>query len=144
MLRLTVRLVSVLALGLVLAACDSGDDLGIPTSPTPPPPVTETFSGSVNQNGAATHTFTTSASGTVTATLTALGPDSAGILGMSLGTLSVSGTTCQTILSNDSSTQGTVISGGASAFGSLCVRAYDVGNITAATPFTYEITIVHY
>ena len=95
MLRLTVRLVSVLALGLVLAACDSGDDLGIPTSPTPPPPVTETFSGSVNQNGAATHTFTTSASGTVTATLTALGPDSAGILGMSLGTLSVSGTTCQ-------------------------------------------------
>jgi hypothetical protein len=143
MLRLTVRFLSVLALGLGLVACDSGDDPGIPTAPTPPPMVTETFSGSVNQNGGMTHSFTTSASGTVTATLTALGPDSTATLGMSLGTLSAGGTTCQAVLTNDRSTQGTIITGGVSAFGSLCVRAYDVGTITAATPFTYEITIMH-
>ena len=47
------------------------------------------------------------------------------------------------MLSNDRSTQGTVIAGGVSSLGSLCVRVYDVGNITAAEPFTYEITIVH-
>ena len=125
----------------LVAACDSGDDPGIPTAPTRPPDVTETFSGSVNQNGAITHTFSTTTSGTISATLTALGPDSTQVLGMSLGTLA--GTQCQTVLSNDRSTQGTVITGGVSALGSLCVRAYDVGTITAAAPFTYEITVVH-
>jgi hypothetical protein len=145
MLRLIVRLLSVLTLGLCLGACDSGNDAGVPTAPTPSPPVTETFSGTVNRNGGVTHNFTTSASGTVTATLTTLGPDSTATLGMSLGTVSaaVNGTTCQAVLTNDQSTQGTIITGGVSALGSLCVRAYDTGAITAGTPFTYEITIVH-
>lgn len=149
MLRLTVRVLSVLTLGLTLSACDSGNDAGLPTAPTTPRCsltdvsgcISETFTGSVNQNGGVTHNFTTSASGTVTATLTTLGPDSTATLGMSLGTLT--GTTCQAVLTNDKSTQGTVITGGVSALGSLCVRAYDAGTITAATPFSYEITIVH-
>jgi hypothetical protein len=145
MLRLTVRLLFVLTLGLTVIACDSGNDPGVPTAPTPPPTVTETFSGTVNQNGGVTHNFTTTTSGTVTATLTTLAPDSTATLGMSLGTVtaSLNGTTCQAVLTNDQSTQGTVITGGVSALGSLCVRAYDTGRITAATPFTYEITIVH-
>jgi hypothetical protein len=141
MLRLSVHLLSALTLVLSLVACDSGNDPGIPTAPTPPVTVTETFSGSVNQNGGVTHTFNSTTSGTLSATLTTLGPDSAQIIGMSLGTLS--GTTCQAVLTNDQSTQGTVITGGVSAFGSLCVRAYDTGAITAATPFDYVITVVH-
>jgi hypothetical protein len=125
----------------LVAACDSGDDPGLPTAPTPPPTVTETFSGTVAQNGAVTHNFSTTTSGTVSATLTTLAPDSAQIIGMSLGTWN--GTVCAIVLANDRSTQGTVITGGVSALGQLCVRAYDVGNITAARPFSYEITIVH-
>jgi hypothetical protein len=125
----------------LVAACDSGDDPGLPTAPTRPPDVTETFSGSVNQNGAATHNFGVTASGTVTATLTTLGPDSAQVIGMSLGTWN--GAVCAIVLANDRSTQGTVITGGVSSLGQLCVRAYDVGTITAAEPFTYEITVVH-
>ena len=77
----------------------------------------------------------------MTATLTTLGPDNTLVMGMALGTWN--GTTCQIVLANDTATQGTIITGGVSSFGSLCVRAYDVGNITAAQPFTYEITVVH-
>lgn len=140
MARLIVRFGSVLLLSLVLVSCGN-DTPTTPTNPSAPTTVTETFSGTVNQNGAVTHTFTTTTSGTVTATLTTLGPDSTFVIGMSLGTWN--GATCQIVLANDQSTQGTVITGGVSALGSLCVRAYDVGNITAATPFTYQITVVH-
>lgn len=121
----------------VLAACS--DDPTTPTNPTPPPTVTETFSGRVNRNGAVTHNFTTEASGTVTVTLTTLGPDSALIVGMSLGTWN--GSTCTLIITKDDATQGTIVTGGVSSLGSLCVRIYDVGNIV--DPITYEITVVH-
>lgn len=143
MLRLTVRLAFVVTLALSVMACDSGNDPGAPTAPTPVQPVTVTFEGTVNQNGGTTHTFTTTASGAVTATLTTLGPDNTATLGMSLGTVSASGSTCQAVLTNDQSKEGTVITGGVSAFGSLCVRVYDTGAITAATPFSYVITVVH-
>ena len=69
-------------LAIVLAAVTAcGDD--DPTTPTIPTPilVTEVFSGTINQNSAATHTFTTVSGGTVTVTLTSIGPDSAMISG---------------------------------------------------------------
>jgi len=139
MLR-SIRPVAVLALAILLIACNGNNQP--PTSPTPPPPtVTETFTGTVNRNGAATHNFTSQASGAVTATLTTLSPDSTLVIGLALGTWN--GSVCQIVLPNDSATQGTVITGGVSSFGSLCVRIYDVGNITAAQPASYEITVVH-
>jgi uncharacterized membrane protein len=140
LIHLSARLSIAVVLALALSACGN-DDNSTPTTPTTPVNVTETFSGVVNQNGAMTHGFSTTTSGTLSVTLTMLGPDSTQVIGMSIGTLT--GTQCQTVLSNDSSTQGTVITGGVSSFGSLCVRAYDVGRITAAEPFTYEITVVH-
>jgi hypothetical protein len=75
----------------------------------------------------------------VTATLTTLEPDSSLVVGLSLGTWN--GQVCQIVLANDSATQGTVITGAVSSFGSLCVRIYDVGNLTG--PINYEITVVH-
>jgi hypothetical protein len=138
MLRLT-RTLTFLTLVLSLAACGE-DPFNVPTAPSTPTTTTLTFSGSINQNGAATHTFTSQASGTLTATLTTLGPDSTFIMGMSLGTWN--GVVCQIVLAKDDATQGTVITGGVSAIGSLCVRLYDVGNIRAE-PYTYEVTIVH-
>jgi hypothetical protein len=137
-----VRTLCAVVLTLVLASCGD-DDLTTPTNPTPTPPVTETFSGTVNQNGATTHNFSTQSSGTVTATLSTLAPDSAAVIGLSLGTWNASTSSCQLVITNDRATQGSVVSGGVSSFGSLCVRVYDVGSITAAQPFAYEITVVH-
>ena len=133
-------LIGCVGLVVVMAACGE-DPFETPTNPNPPVPVTETFTGTVNQNGAQTHTFSSSASGTVTATLTTLGPDSALIIGLALGTWN--GNVCQIVLPKDNATQGSVITGGVSALGNLCVRIYDVGNVTAAEPATYEITVVH-
>lgn len=132
---------------VAMFACGDNNNL-TPTSPSTPgcnltttqgcTPLT--FTGSVNRNGAMTHNFSSTASGIVSATLTALGPDSSQVIGMSLGTFN--GNVCSSVLSNDRSTQGTVVNGSVSSLGSLCVRVYDVGNITDAEPFTYEIAIL--
>lgn len=133
-----IRSLTLVTLLLALAACGDDDPM-TPTEPTPPPTFTETFTGTVNRNGAVTHTFATQASGTVTATLTTLAPESALIVGLSLGTWN--GTACQLVITKDDATQGSVLTGGVSTLGSLCVRIYDVGNIV--DPIAYEITVVH-
>jgi hypothetical protein len=131
---------AVLALAVVTSACGDDPVVTPPTTPTPTT-TTETFSGTVNRNGAVTHSFSSQASGTVTATLTTVAPDSALIIGLSLGTWN--GAVCQIVLANDVATQGTTVTGGVSSFGSLCVRVYDVGNISATQPVSYELTVVH-
>jgi hypothetical protein len=121
----------------LFAACD--DDPVTPVAPTPPPTFTETFSGSVGRNGVSLHNFTTQASGAVTATLTTLSPDSELLVGMSIGTWN--GTSCQFVIVKTDAKQSTVLTGGVSALGSLCVSIYDVGNIV--NPISYELTVVH-
>jgi type II secretory pathway pseudopilin PulG len=142
------RLALAAAAALLMVACGDDNNNSTPTTPTASCTLTdisgcvsETFTGTVNQNGAITHNFTTTNSGNLSATLSVLGPDSTQVIGMSLGTSS--GGVCTAVLSNDRSTQGSVIVGAVSSLGSICVRAYDVGTITAAEPFTYEITVLH-
>ena len=137
--RLFDRTLAALILALAAGACGSDDNNNPPTAPTPPTTVTETYADTIGRNGARTHNFTSSASGTLTATLTTLAPDSALKVGLSIGTWN--GANCQLVITNDAATQGTVVTGGVSSFASLCVRIYDVGNIT--DPITYEITVVH-
>jgi hypothetical protein len=132
-----VRTFGVLAVLVTFAAC--GDDPEPPTAPSPPPTVTGTFSGTVGRNGLSLHNFTTQASGTVTVTLTTLLPDSELLVGMSLGTWN--GTACQLVIVKTDAKQATVITGGVSTLGSLCVTIYDVGNIV--NPISYEMTVVH-
>jgi hypothetical protein len=77
----------------------------------------------------------------VTATVTSLGETAPEKVGFSMGTLSTIGT-CTVVLHNDnavvsSSLNGTV----ASLNGSLCVRVFDVGSLTA--PVDYTITVNH-
>ena len=50
---------------LATAACGSSNDLfpTAPTAPPTPPTITETFSGSINRNGATTHPFLAQAGG---------------------------------------------------------------------------------
>ena len=128
----------VLPLAMFAVACE-GDIASIPTTPDPVT-VTETFTGSVNINGAATHAFVTFATGAVTATLTSLGENPPAAIGLSLGTMS--GSTCSLVLTNDKAVVTSIVTGTVTTLGgSLCVRIYDVGSLTAPVP--YEIRVEH-
>src|SRR5262245_38469664 len=118
------------ACALGAAACSSDT----PTTPTTTPvTVTDTFSGTLTQNGAASYPFITAASGSVQATLTTLAPDATLIVGMSLGTWN--GSSCNVVIVKDKAGLQSTLLGQASASGSLCVRIYDVGNVI--DPITY-------
>lgn len=123
---------------LVTGGCGN-NQITTPTTPTTPTTVTETFSGTVTKNGAVTHTFTSGAAGTVQATLTALGPDASVPIGMSLGTWN--GATCAIVLANDKAIQTSTVIGTVSSVGGLCLRLYDVGNLTE--PASYEVLVTH-
>jgi hypothetical protein len=129
-------------LAAVLIACGTAA-CGSSTTTTPttttPVTVTDTFSGTLNANGAASYTFTTANSGLVTATLSTLSPDSTLVVGIALGTWN--GSACQVVLSKDSATQYSYIVGQASQATTLCVRIYDVGNVV--DPASYEIQDKH-
>ena len=128
----------VLPLAMFAVACE-GDIASIPTTPDPVT-VTETFTGSVNINGAATHAFVTFATGAVVATLTSLGENPPAAIGLSLGTMS--GSTCSLVLTNDKAVVTSIVTGTVTTLGgSLCVRIYDVGSLTAPVP--YEIRVEH-
>lgn len=138
------RLIILLALVVPIAAAAAGCKGAISRFPTTPTPVTvtETFTGTININGAASHPFFTSATGTVTATLSSLGETPPAMVGFSLGTFS--GTTCSvtTALFNDKAVVNSVVQGTVATLGgSLCVRIYDVGVLTE--PVMYEIKVQH-
>ena len=123
---------------LASAAC-SDDLTTIPIDPTPVTPTTDTFPGSINPNGGATHTFATARAGAVTVTLNSLSPDDTVAVGLSLGTWNSE--SCQTVIARDSTVLGNSIVGSASAAGTFCVRVYDVGKLAAAT--SYDVQVVH-
>ena len=129
---------TVLLVGALLAAgCDNDPDT--PDTPTTPAPVTETFSGNINVNGAATHTFSASRGDVVTATLTTVTPDATVQVGFGLGTWN--GSNCQMVLTKDDALQGNAVTGVTSGPGTLCVRIYDVGKLTQSLGYT--LTVVH-
>jgi hypothetical protein len=131
-----------LVLTVAGAAGCKGELDNFPTTPDPVR-VTETFTGTININGAASHPFFTSATGTVTATLSSLGEEPPEMIGFSMGTFS--GTTCSigsATLANDKAVVSSVITGTVSSLsGSLCVRIYDVGSLSKSV--TYEIKVDH-
>ncbi len=129
------------AIALTAWACSnkSTGSTSTVTTPTTTATVTDTFSGNLTINGAATFQFPVQSSGTITATLVSLGPDSSLAIGVSIGTWN--GTACQVVLANDKATQGTTVVGAVSASGTLCARVYDVGQLTATLPFS--VSIVH-
>jgi hypothetical protein len=126
------------ALAAGAAACDS-DDTTPPTTPTQPTLVTETFVGTLSPGGAATFAFSVTTAGGISASLRSLAPDSGVQVGLSLGTWN--GVSCQVVLTNDQATVGQGITGAASAAGHLCVRVFDVGQLTQVS--TFEITVAH-
>jgi hypothetical protein len=141
MIRVWICRIAVIAVAAFGISCD--DDT--PTTPTTPgPAVTETFTGTVTQNGAQTHSFSTGGSGAVTATLKEVGPDSSLVVGFSLGNWNATAGTCLIVLANDAATAGsTPLSGTITGIGNLCVRVYDVGNVSSTTPVAYTVEVVH-
>jgi hypothetical protein len=128
-----------LALTVGLAACSEDINPAIPSNPSTP--VTETFTGTLTQNGGVTHAFSVAASGAVTASIVSLAPDSAVAIGLSLGTWNGTAGTCATVISNDNATVGTSIVGAADREGRLCVRVYDAAG-TLTQPTDYELRVV--
>jgi len=118
--------------------CDNGPATA-PT-PTPGPTVTDTFSGTVNLNGAVTHSFTAQGAGAVTATITAVDP-SGSLLGFQLGTSF--GTVCTAVKSNDIATASSVLTANAQSAANLCVKLHDPNGVLTAGPVTYTVTVVH-
>jgi hypothetical protein len=95
--------------------------------------------GSVGVNGAQTFAFQALSSGFVQATIKTFGPETEMKVGFSIGTYN--GITCQQILVNDEARQGITITGSVATAAALCVRLYDVGQLTQAN--TFEITVIH-
>jgi hypothetical protein len=135
-----VTLACTLLLPFAVTGC--GGDIQSLLAPTPDPVfVNETFTGSLGLNGATSHPFqiTSAAGGDVTAVLRVVTPDDTSVVGFSLGTWN--GTACQAVLSNDRATVSASLVGRATSTGSLCVRIYDIGALTA--PQDYQIDVNH-
>ena len=105
---------------------------------------TDTFTGTLSQNGAFTHIFTVTTLGAVAVTITSLAPNTAQIVGLSLGVWN--GTACSTSpatggSATDVASTGSSITLNTTAAGNLCARLYDVGFIT--TPVLYTMQVTH-
>lgn len=122
-----------------LAGCGSDDPIDTPTTPTTPTQITESFSGTLNVNGARTHNFTVERAGQVSAQLKTLS-DQAATLGISLGTWN--GQSCAIIISNTNAVLNTTVIGTASSLGQFCVWLNDVGKLTAG--IDYSVEVVHF
>ena len=131
------KLALLLAGAVSVSACNNSTT-NIPTQPSQPNYVTDSFDGSINRNGAATHPFSVSSAGVITATIQTVS-DSSKRIGLSLGTWN--GTACAIIIANDQAAEGTTVTGQATAFGTLCVRVYDVGNVV--DPLAYTLRVIH-
>src|ERR1041385_7980658 len=114
------------------------------TAPTTLPPLTETFTGTLNPASASIHSFTTLTGGSVVATLTGVQPDSTKTVGFSLGLFNLTLNTCTVVMDNTAALQSFAFTATASSIGAYCVRIYDNGNVTTdGTPYTYTITVTH-
>jgi hypothetical protein len=141
MRRLTGTVVLVASLAFAGAGCSATTTT--PTTPTTPTlplePVTESFAGSITTNGAVTFQFLVKQSGLIQATLKSLSPDSAIAVGLALGTWN--GEICQVVLANDQATLGFGVTGSVSTAATLCLRIYDIGQLTQ--PNSFELTVIH-
>jgi hypothetical protein len=140
-------LIPLLAAACALAGC-GGESATSPTTTTTTTPtlVTETFSGSIGQNGTAVHSLTVTTSGyTLLAGYTSIAPSSVTALGIGLGSWDATNSSCSLNLTqNDSARSGsTALSGSANA-GSYCLRVYDGANIGAGVTASYSVQVQHY
>ena len=136
---------TVLALAVSACAGSSGNSSSLPTTTTPTASlVTDTFSGSITQNGTAIYPFSvTSSGGTLLAGFTSIAPATVTALGMGVGAWD--GTTCSLNQSqNDAARSGNTALNGTAQAGNYCIRVYDGGNIQEGVTATYTLQVQHY
>ena len=136
-----------LAILLSLSSFACGSDSSSTTVPTATPTLaTETFTGSIGQNGTATHNFTVTSSGnTLLAGFTSLSPTTVTALGLGIGSFDASSSTCGLNQSqNDAARNGNTGLSGTAASGSYCLRVYDGGNVPVGVTVSYTVQVQHY
>lgn len=145
MFRLLARSFALLALVAFTTSACSDNTLSqlAAASTTTTQTFTDTYTGTLSQNGAFTHIFTIQTLGAVTVTILNLSPNTSQIVGMSLGVWT--GASCSTSPQTggsaiDTATTGSSIQLNATAAGNLCARLYDVGFITQPVLYTIQIT----
>ena len=140
----------ILAIGLSsvlwLPACDNSSSTTSPTTTATATLVTDTFTGSIDQNGSRVHSFTVTSSGySLLAGYTVLSPSAIAALGMGLGSWDATSSTCSlNVTQNDTARSGNTGLSGTSGSGSFCLRVYDGGNIPAGVTASYTVQIQHY
>jgi len=140
-------LVCALIIGVTAFGCTNGASStnSALTGPTPTV-VTETFNGTIGQNGTMVHNFTVSNSGyALLAGFTSISPSAVTSLGLGIATWDPTSSTCglnQT--QNDSAKNGSTALSGTAGAGSFCIRVYDGGNIGSDTTVTYTVQVQHY
>ena len=130
-----------------VAACGSSGSNSTVTTPTTTATLaTETFTGSIDQNGTAVYPFTVTTSGyALLAGYTSISPASIAALGMGIGAWNATSSTCSLNVSqNDTGRSGSTALSGTPNSGSYCVRVYDAGNIPAGVSATYTVQVQHY
>jgi hypothetical protein len=136
-------LVLVLALALTATACSSGSSTAIPTAPSAPASIIETFNGTVTVGSSDFHNFAVTANGSVNVTLTAASPPATIWMGLGVGTPGSGACSLPPGGGNSVPTPAGVnpqLSGTLTA-GTYCVLVYDIGNVTS--PVTYSVTVAH-
>lgn len=121
---------------LAASACGSGaplspSDLALLT-------VTETFSGTLAIGATAVHPFVGRAAGSIVLTLSAVGPGSATVLGLGMG--SWNGTTCAVQVSTTEAVVGTAYQATISGAGNYCASLTDVGRLTEDATYALQVT----
>jgi hypothetical protein len=140
---ITLRLALVAALAFAMSGC-GGSTPTEPTTPTTPTPtVTETFEGTVTQNGKAEFSFPVPTPGDVTFVLATVAPLSTLTLGFGGGMWDASANTCTLNLTYTSVRQGSYFIANAPVAGTYCVRVWDVGNITESLTVTVTVAVIH-
>jgi hypothetical protein len=130
-----------------VAACGSNSSGSTLTTPTATATLaTDTFTGSIDQNGTAIYPFTvTSAGYSLLAGYTSISPASVAALGLGIGSWDASTSTCSLNVSqNDTGRSGSTALSGTPNNGSYCVRIYDAGNIPAGVTASYTVQVQHY
>lgn len=133
---------------LWLAGCgsSSGSNLTTPTATTSGTLTTDTFTGSLDQNGTAVFPFTVTTAGYgLLAGYTSIAPASVAALGLGIGSWDATSSTCSLNLSqNDTGRSGSTALTGTPGSGSYCLRIYDAGNIPAGTTASFTVQVQHY
>jgi hypothetical protein len=138
------------ALTLTQGACNGSSSSAVTptttttTTTTSTPLVTETFTGTIGQNGTAIHPFSVKAGGyTLLAGYTSLSPSSQVSLGLGIG--SWDGTACSLNLAqNDAAKSGSTALTATASAANYCMRVYDGGNVAAGVTVGYTLQVQHY